>query len=344
MLSLPPIADPVRDALDVQVRHFTHLVNLATITVAVGVALEGIEIIHDGIAWAKRKKREKRECSHIREIAEVFPVHDIKKAPESHSEEPRWVKRTLRIGLIAVVIGVVGEWRYGARLEDAHNAVHQYDLAKIQAANEKAGNADDSAERAGKAADHAEKVSGKASDSASRAKTASATALLSAGTTKEKADAIAAVAEQLRKEVEELSPRILSVGQQLLIRKACSGFQYHLVRVVSYATDGEASQLAGQIIAVLKAAHINVADARGSQEVIGGFDIGVHIRGPEQESAFISCLSDALSTIGKLEVVKNDPPPKTGGMMLGGGQAFKPGTVFVTVMVGVKPVPVLPVE
>ncbi|HYA24043.1 MAG TPA: hypothetical protein VEF05_07770 [Terriglobales bacterium] len=37
-----------------------------------------------------------------------------------------------------VVIGVVGEWRCGAKLEDAHNAVHAYDLGKIAAIEKEA--------------------------------------------------------------------------------------------------------------------------------------------------------------------------------------------------------------
>ena len=47
-----------------------------------------------------------------------------------------------------VVVGVVGEWRFGAKLEDAQKAIHTYDLEKITAADEKAGSAADSAARA----------------------------------------------------------------------------------------------------------------------------------------------------------------------------------------------------
>ena len=75
--------------------------------------------------------------------------------------------------------------------------------------------------------------------------------------------------------------------------------------------------------------------------VSGGFDIGVHVRGPDAEHEFVSVLGNALSSIGRLKVAVNDPLPKTGAVMGGGGQAFSPGTVFVTVMVGIKPVPIL---
>jgi hypothetical protein len=40
-----------------------------------------------------------------------------------------------------VVIGVLGEWRYGPKLEDAHDEVNKYDFQKIREADEKAGNA-----------------------------------------------------------------------------------------------------------------------------------------------------------------------------------------------------------
>jgi len=155
MLSLLPINDPIRDVLDVHVRHFSQLINLATITVAVGVALEGIEITHDCIALIRRKRREKRERANIKDIAEVFPVGNVSKAPESDSGEPRWVKRVLRVGLILVVVGVVGEWRCGAKLEDAHDAVHQYDIGKILEADQNAGGAAASAKTARTEADEA---------------------------------------------------------------------------------------------------------------------------------------------------------------------------------------------
>ena len=78
--------------------------------------------------------------------------------------------------------------------------------------------------------------------------------------------------------------------------------------------------------------------------VTGQFDIGVHVRAPDKEYAFASTLANALSSIGKLKVFPvNDPEPRVGSVMSGGGQVFtNPGAVFVTVRVGIKPLPVLP--
>jgi hypothetical protein len=141
MLLLSLISDPIRDQLQARADHLSVLVGWANITVAIGVAFEGIEICHDIVAWAKRKRREKRELIVLKELAEIFPVSKATRATGSHSDEPRWVKRLLRIGLIIVVIGVVGEWRCGAKLEDAHNAIHEYDVAKLTAAEKAAGDA-----------------------------------------------------------------------------------------------------------------------------------------------------------------------------------------------------------
>jgi hypothetical protein len=148
MLSPSSISDAVRDAQQARISHASNLVNWATAIVAVGVALEAVEFLHDGVVWIKRKRREQRERSELKELALIVPVGEIRGAVESHSDHPKWVKRTLRLGLILVVVGVVGEWRCGARLEDAHNAVHQYDIAKLTEADQKAGNAADSAKTA----------------------------------------------------------------------------------------------------------------------------------------------------------------------------------------------------
>lgn len=157
MLSLSLVSDPIRDALNAQVRHFSTLVGWATLVVAVGVALEGVEIVHDIIVWCKRKRREKRERSDLREVASIFPTGEVGGGAEPHSDHPRWVKRFTRIGLILVVVGVVAEWRCGAKLEDAHNAVHEYDLAKLTEADQKARSAAESAKTAHDEADAVKK-------------------------------------------------------------------------------------------------------------------------------------------------------------------------------------------
>jgi hypothetical protein len=162
MLSFPSIVDPVRDILNSHVRHFSKLVGWSTVIVAIGVALEGVEIVHDVIAWMKRRSREKSERAALREISDLFPASDVRGETESHSDHPRWVKRLLRLGLIMVVVGVVGEWRCGAKLEDAHNAVHEYDLAKLTEADQKAGDAATSAKIAHEEADAVKSIADEA--------------------------------------------------------------------------------------------------------------------------------------------------------------------------------------
>jgi hypothetical protein len=170
MLPSSSITDTVMDVLQARVTHASTLVNLATITVALGVAFEGVDLLYDTVAWVKRKRRENRERSEFRELALISPVGEIKIVGESHSDHPKWVKRTLRLGLLLVVAGVVGEWRCGAELEHAHDAVHKYDLAKLTEADQKAGKAADSAKTAhdevvavGKEADAIDKRLGVAS-------------------------------------------------------------------------------------------------------------------------------------------------------------------------------------
>lgn len=81
-------------------------------------------------------------------VAQISPVDMAIIRENPHPDHLVWIRWATRIGLILVVGGVVGEWRYGAKLEDAHSAVHQHDLEKMAEANERAGNAADSAKTA----------------------------------------------------------------------------------------------------------------------------------------------------------------------------------------------------
>jgi len=138
-----------------------------------------------------------------------------------------------------------------------------------------------------------------------------------------------------------VAPRSLNLEQQRLIASACAKFRGHSVLVESYGMDGEGAALGAQIIAILQAAGITVADARASTVVTGGFELGIHVRGPNAERDFVSTLGNALFSVGKLRVAINDPLPRSGSEIGGGGRSFKSGVVFVTVMIGTKPVPIL---
>jgi hypothetical protein len=210
----------------------------------------------------------------------------------------------------------------------------------IAALNLKASKADDTAakanERAGQAAERAGIAEEKAADATERA-----------SQNEKEAAKLRNIAETERLERLKLeaavAPRTLSLNQQQAIASALKEFKGHNVQVSSYGTDGEGAVLGAQLISVFKAAQINIVDGRGSTTVVGQFDVGVHVRGPAEELQFLSAIGRALSSIGKLRVAPpNDPQPRTGATMGGGGKTFMPGIVFVTVMVGIKPVPVLP--
>ena len=149
-----------------------------------------------------------------------------------------------------------------------------------------------------------------------------------------------------------VAPRSLSLDQQRLIAAAIREFSGHAITVSSYGLDGEGTALATQIILVLRSAGIAVRDDRASSIRSGGFEFGVHLRGPAGE--FISSLGNALSTIGKLQLFVNAAvsPGGTsmhGGATISGNAAISggggmvsvpvPTTGPISIMVGIKPVP-----
>jgi hypothetical protein len=152
MLYLLSAGDPVRDSLQAIVNHLAAKVGWSTAVVAAGVALEIVEPIHDAIAWIKRYHRKKADLHDLKEIAEFIPLNTRyrPKKKKVESAHPNLVKALGRIGIVLVVVGVVGEWRYGSQLEDGHNAVHEYDVRKLTEADQKAGAAKDSADAVGR--------------------------------------------------------------------------------------------------------------------------------------------------------------------------------------------------
>ncbi len=229
-----------------------------------------------------------------------------------------WKRALIRLGWILIVIGVLGEGIFEYAAQEADGIVQDFSNILL----------------------------GTTQASSDLAVDVAATANQRAAEANERASLNEKVAQYLRSENLQLeaiiAPRSLSLDQQKRIADACRRFSGHDVLVKSYGMDGEAAALAGQIIAVLKSVpNISVADGRGSITVSGGFDVGVHVRGPETEHEFTSALGDALSRIGNLKVAINDPEPKMGAAMGGGGQQFPQGTSFVTVMVGIKPLPAL---
>ncbi|MDH4098246.1 MAG: hypothetical protein OEU87_08000 [Nitrospira sp.] len=143
-----------------------------------------------------------------------------------------------------------------------------------------------------------------------------------------------------------VAPRSLSLDQQRLIANAIRKFSGHAVTVASYGQDGEGAALATQIISVLVSAGIAVRDDRASIMRTGGFEYGVHLRGPAGE--FILSLGNALSEIGKIQVFVNAPVSHRGSGMSGSASISGGGSVVnvpvpttgpVSIMVGIKPLP-----
>jgi len=141
-----------------------------------------------------------------------------------------------------------------------------------------------------------------------------------------------------------VAPRSLSLDEQRQIAEVCRRFAGHRAIVSSYGLDGEGAAIGGQLIALLRLAlgNDNVLDSRASSVVTGGFQFGIHLRGPDSERDFIRALSDSLSSLGRLHTFINQPIPAIGSGMRGGGQTFPAGTPFVDIMVGIKPVPLIP--
>jgi hypothetical protein len=272
MLSFSPIIDPVRDVLDAQVRHVSRLVGLANITVAIGVAMEGVEFIHDAIAWIKRRRLRGKELAIRQDLTEIFPVGEIKPCAELNSDHPKWVKRFTRIGLIVVVVGVVAEWRCGAKLEDAHNAVHEYDLAKLTEADQKAGAAAKSAKVAHEEADAVKGIADEAradakdalakaqaaqselanaEGDAAKAQTAASRALSTADKAESHLAEVAKRAEELTEQLKRLTtPRSLtSISQVVSSLKPYERTQYLWAGVCS---DKECTDLLRSIDAALQ--------------------------------------------------------------------------------------------
>jgi hypothetical protein len=179
LLSLSLIECPIRHVAQARVDHFSKLVVGSTITVAIGVALEAAEIIDDAAASCIRRLRRRRELLVIKELEDIFPAHQTI-ASNPHRDHHPLAKWLMRIGVILVVLGVIGEWEYGANLEDANRKLHVFDMALVDGATE-------SARIARGEADAATAASGKAQDTANAANRASG----QAGRTAESAETLA---------------------------------------------------------------------------------------------------------------------------------------------------------
>jgi hypothetical protein len=255
-------------------------------------------------------------------VLEYF--HQIPESIREYKTNRSWGPIFIILGGILITLGVAGELfvqHLASGKETALRKANDQLFAQLNSeaaqARKDAGDAIESAAKAD------ERASANEKESARLSKIAEAERL-----------------ERIRLEA-AVAPRGLTLDQQKRIADEVQKFRRHAVLVSSYGLDGEASELAAQVISSLRSVGITVADARASIVVNGGFETGVHVRGPDVERAFVIALGNALSVVGKLRVATNDPVPRTGGGIGGGGQGFTPGSVYVTVFVGVKPQPIL---
>jgi len=290
-LALSSIADPTSDALQSRADHLSNLIGWANFTVAVGVAMEGVEILHAIVVWGMKKRRERRERLEFKELSKIFPTGEWERPADSHPDEPQWVKRLLRVGIIIVVIGVVVEWQCGAKLEDAHNAIHRYDLEKI-------GDAATSAKTAHDEANGAKLASNEAITEAEKAQIASSGAFALSRQAQQESGALkhdlALTKKQAEDVAKQLAPRTLNPGDWEAIgdklRPFARQFAGRKVSLSSYALDTEAIVFSVEISKIFERAGIDIDPHIGGVLQSGIIDTGVHITGPVSDKDFIILL------------------------------------------------------
>jgi hypothetical protein len=138
-----------------------------------------------------------------------------------------------------------------------------------------------------------------------------------------------------------VQPRTISLEDQRKIVDACAAFKGHGAIVQSYGLDTEGFATGSQIIAVLQAMNVVVADDRAYTVSTGRMETGFHVRTTDaSEIPFAACIWGAFNNIAKLQTAFNDSAPPFRGAMLGGGGQSINGP-HITVMVGTKPLPLL---
>lgn len=249
----------------------------------------------------------------------VGALKEICRRPAIKRKLSPWAKLAGTFGWVLIIAGVVGEGIAEGFLFKADGVVLKFDEILLTDAQRQATLA---RERAGGAYERA------------------ATAEKEAAQLRK--DAEAERLERLRLQA-IVVPRSIDLDQQRRIADPCNIFKGHNALVASYGLDTEAFAFGEQIISVLRAMRITVADARASAVVTGPMESGIHVRtNIIQESSFASCIAEALSKVGNLQTALNDnPPPFTGSAMGGSGQSFKPNIPFVSIFIGAKPLPLL---
>jgi hypothetical protein len=186
---------PIRVAAQSWADHCADSLNLYTTLVLIGVAIEGIEVAVEVVAWIVRQTRIQAEFIHLREVNEVFPAVYSPVKRRTEFVIPTLSKSIAFIGLILVVIGVGGELRFEHKLQLANNTLQRLDADQILAAQLRAGDAAASAKTA-----HDEATA--ATNEADEAKRSADTAESAAGRAGVKATSVAQQAADLQRKYE----------------------------------------------------------------------------------------------------------------------------------------------
>jgi hypothetical protein len=134
-----------RALTDEAAKWFARLV-WSTRLVVIGVLIEGIAVIHELVGVVKQWLRRRKERADLKALREIFPVAEtfIRREPEE-GHTPTWVKLIAFLGLIAVAVGVAGEWKYEVKFEAATDAIQTFDSNRVAEAEKQAGDAQTSA-------------------------------------------------------------------------------------------------------------------------------------------------------------------------------------------------------
>jgi hypothetical protein len=293
---------------------------ISTGVVILGVLLEGPELV-----WEVRELFLQRRLAKNIGLATRIPERQI----------PAWIILISLTGWLLVSLGVAGEGIFEGFASEADGLLQTFNNTLLS----------DTSGRASRA-----EVIAKAFE----------TQIAEAKRNAETAKAQAAASDLARAQLEAIvSPRSISLQKQRLIKESLRRFSGHPAVVVSsYGLDGEGWALGAQIMSIIgSATGIAPIDRRAGSISTGGFESGVQIRGPSSEQAFMSALSEALSSIGELkEVSVNGASFSPGSSMFGPSTMAGPSTMVgpgrpmppyvpiagpISIVVGVKPLPVL---
>ncbi|MGA9802146.1 MAG: hypothetical protein WBQ46_02740 [Terriglobales bacterium] len=250
-----------------------------------------------------------------------------------------WIFAAYVLLLAITVLGTFLVWWSGNRAQNAIQVAANARIEEVKADSREniARVENDAKERIAQAKRESdEKIAGLKTE-AEQAKAGIAEANKAAEIAKKEAAEANKTAEQERIErlklEAQIAPRRLTIAQQREIAGACRRFSGRSVSVVTYSLDAEGAVLGKQIIAALQAGGMKVGDQTASLMPLGGFSLGVHVSGSEQD--LVIGLSEILKSLGHLVVAPPGSQPQQAPSISTGPA---PGAGSATVLVGIKPV------